>query len=89
MSKSIYMHYFTAGLFVAAALSPHVTVAALLAVILVLRWGNFTLPVIAALLVDSSLVVNRDLGNLYGFLLTVPTVLGSMILIKLRKFLKF
>ncbi len=88
MKNNSYLYYFTVGAFLAVALSLYLIPIIILALILILRWGNYMLPIIVALFIDISLVADRDLYGLYGFIFTLPTLIISIILLKLRKFLK-
>ncbi len=88
MKNNSYLYYFTIGAFLATALSPYLLPMIILGLILILRWGNYILPIIVALFIDISLVTDRELYNLYGFIFTLSTLIISIILLKLRKFLK-
>jgi hypothetical protein len=77
------------GLFVAVAMTSSPLLAFLLAAILILMWGNYLLPLILFLCIDISFVDHRELANLYGFILTITTIIMALILHPLRKFLKF
>lgn len=83
------MHYFTMGVFMAFALSPYILITYIIAIVLILRWGNYYLPLMVALLLDMSLVPDRELINAYGFIFTISILVSTLILLKLRKFLKF
>ncbi len=89
MINSKTLHLFVSGLFVATLLTPHIWITAILSVVLILIWGNFILPILSALILDASFVNNREFFNIYGFVLTSVTMIATVILLKLRKFLKF
>jgi len=83
------MHWFIAGLFVATALSQSVFISIILTAILIVVWGNYTLPLLLALFIDITFLDTRSIGNLFGFTFTLFTFLLTAILLPLRKFLKF
>ncbi len=89
MTNISYMHSFVMGLFVALALSPHLYLTIAIGILLILRWRNFILPISAALLIDITLSTHNSIYNLYGYILTMSTLLSTIILLKLRKLLKF
>lgn len=88
MTRLIYVHWFASGLFVAAAITNSIWLAILLAIILILIWNNFMLPILFALIIDSSFVASRELSNLYGLLLTTGAIALTLMLLPLRRFLK-
>ncbi len=87
MINSKILHIFTAGLFLSSVLTANLWVMLILATILILIWGNFILPILSMVILDSSFVGNRELVNAYGFILTSVTIVATIILLKLRKFL--
>jgi len=89
MNTSQYMHWFISGLFVAAALSQSVLISIILAVILLIIWGNYTLPLLLALFIDVTFLNVRVISNLFGFTFTISALVLTVILLPLRKFLKF
>ena len=89
MTNYTYAHSFVSGLFIASLISGHTILIGALGCILIVRWGNFILPLIGALILDTSLAYDRSLYNLYGFIFTFATIIVSIVSIKLRKSLKF
>jgi hypothetical protein len=84
-----YLHCFIAGIFIAAAISQSILFAIILAIILIIFWGNYALPLFMALLIDTSFVDARELQNLFGFAFTIVAGFLTVLLMPLRKFLKF
>jgi len=82
-------HWFVAGMFTSVALSGALAPSIILASTLIIFWGNFTIPLILALFIDTAFIHTRELVNMFGFMLTFGTLLLTVILLPLRKFLKF
>ncbi|GEM_PF-5318630 len=89
MSNITYAHSFCIGLLLAAVLSNYMILAAALSILTITIWGNFIIPILLALLIDTSLVAERGIHNLYGFSITIVTILLTVTLLQLRKLLKF
>ncbi len=89
MSNLSHTHLFVSGLFLASIFSMDIWISAILACILIILWGNFILPLAVALFVDISFIDVRVLQNAYGFNITIYTLILIVLLIPLRRFLKF
>ncbi len=89
MRNFTYIHWFVVGMFTSVAFSGALTPSIILASILIIFWGNFTIPLILAIFIDIAFIDKRELINMFGFMLTFGTILLTIILLPLRKFLKF
>jgi len=82
-------YWFVAGLFVSSALLQSILPALLFAILLILFWATISLPLIMAIFIDTVFVHERTLHNAYGFSLTVGIIVLILIVLPVRKFLKF
>ena len=83
------MHWFVAGIFVATALAHNILLLVMLAALLLMLWGDYILPLLVAIFIDITFVDIRNLANVFGFIFTVITLLITLLLLPLRRFLKF
>ncbi len=85
MKNMTYIHCFIAGIFVASVLSGALLLSSVLAVLLIISWGNIILPLLFAVMIDLTFAKHTELYNAFGFMYSLGTLLLIVIFMSLRK----